>query len=259
MRTFNLVVVSLVCLTIFVALILWTRRLTRQGERETTEVEILLVGGLHPNETCAQVMAREVLGRLTERGVRVALFDVPYPSTLLALVDDPTRAVTDYSMLKGGRRLDVDLDGLDGLLKRRYPEALVFEFHNSEDTAPMFGIDPSKPVQEYEVGSIGPEFRRPYEIGTWRNIDRDGRPDKYLIEVPACYAPAGPSAVERRRRNLLRLRGAGYDHEPRWSHQYFENADDVRASRRKGYLDDCLARKIADWIMSHREGAAQGD
>ena len=191
MRTISLIVVSLVCLTLFVALIPWTRRLTRQGGGEPATIEILLVGGLHPNEACAQVMARDVYKRLTERGVRVALYDVPYRYTLLALVDDPTTAVTDYSIPKGVRRLDVDLDGLDGLLKRRYPEALVFEFHNSEDTTPMFGIDPSKSVHDYEVGMIGPEFKRPYEIGTWRNVGRDGRPDKFLIEVPALLCSRG--------------------------------------------------------------------
>ena len=38
----------------------------------------------------------------------------------------------------------------------------------------MLGIDPRKPVQAYEVGTIGPRFERPYEIGTWRNVDRLG-------------------------------------------------------------------------------------
>jgi hypothetical protein len=151
----------------------------------------------------------------------------------------------------GGRRLDVDLDGLDEPLRRRNPGALIFEFHNSEDTQPMLGIDPGRPVQEYEVGSIGPGSGRPHEIGTWRNADHRGRPGKYLIEVPACYASEEPSVRERRRRRLAQLREVGYDFDPRWLH-YLESGAGVEASRRKGYLDDCLAEKIADWIMGRR-------
>jgi hypothetical protein len=214
-------------------------------------VEILLVSGLHANEACTPLMAREVFRRLSERGVRVVHYEVPYPHTLLALIDHPAIAVTDYSMPAGRRRLDVDLDGLDDDLGRRYPGALVFEFHNSQDTQPMLGIEPRKPVQEYEVGPIGPGSERPYEIGTWRNVDRHGRPGKYLIEVPACYAPEDPSVQETRRRRLAQLREAEYDFNPRWLH-YLESRADVEASRRKGYLEDCLARKIADWIVNCR-------
>ena len=128
-------------------------------------VEILLVSGLHANEECAPLLARGVFKMVSERGARVALFEVPYPYTLLALIDDPAIAVTEYSMPPGKRRLDVDLDALDQYLERCYPGALVFEFHNSEDTQPMLGIDPRKPVQEYEVGTIGPRFERSFEIG----------------------------------------------------------------------------------------------
>jgi hypothetical protein len=126
------------------------------------EVEILLISGLHPNEACAPILAREVFKRVNERGGRVALFQVPYPSTLIALLDDLAIAVPDYSMPLGEGRLDVDLEALDEYLEHRYPGALVFEFHNSEDTQPMLGLDPRKPVQEYEVGTIGPRFERPY-------------------------------------------------------------------------------------------------
>jgi hypothetical protein len=224
------------------------------GGQVSSPVEILLVSGLHANETCTPLMACEVLRRLSELGERVALYEVPYPYTLLALIDDPLIAVTDYSMPADKRCLDVDLDGLDEYLDRRYPGALIFEFHNMEDTQPMLGIDPAKPVQEYEVGTIGPEFERPYEIGTWRNIDRNGQTGKYLIEVPACYAPVEPSVGERRRRRLMQLREAGYDYDPRWSH-YLESVTDVEASRRKGYLEDCLIQKIAEWIMKCREAS----
>ena len=141
------------------------------------------------------------------------------------------------------------LDGLDEDLRRRHPGALIFEFHNSEDTQPMLGIDPGKPVGEYEVGAIGPGSGRAYEIGTWRNVDSRGRPGKYLIELPACYAPEEPPARERRRRRLAQLREAGYDYDPRWSH-YLESRADVAASRRRGYLEGCLARKVADWSLN---------
>ena len=72
-----------------------------------------------------------------------------------------------------------------------------------------------------------------------------------MIEVPACYASEEPSVRERRRRRLAQLREVGYDFDPRWLH-YLESGAGVEASRRKGYLDDCLAEKIADWIMGRR-------
>ena len=222
------------------------------GRSAPPRVEILLVSGLHPDETCAPILAREVFRTLSARGERVALYEVPYPQTLLALIDDPAIAVTDDSMPAEGHRLDVDLDGLDETLARRYPGALVFEFHNSEDTAPMLGIDPAKPVREYEVGTIGPGPARPHEIGTWRNVDRDGRPGKYLIELPARYAPVAPAVRERRLGRLAQLRAEGREFDPRWS-RYLEGAADVEASRRRGYLDDVLARKVADWITSRRD------
>src|SRR4051794_38912234 len=100
----------------------------------SSPVEILLVSGLHANEACTPMMAREVGRRLGERAGRVFHYDIPYPYTLLALIDHPAIAVTEYSMPTGGRRLDVDLDALDIDLGRRHPGALVFEFHNSEDT-----------------------------------------------------------------------------------------------------------------------------
>ncbi len=215
------------------------------------QIEILLVSGLHPNETCAPFMARAVFQKVSERGGQVALFQVPYPYTLIALFDHPAIAITNYSMPSGQGRLDVDLDTLDEVLERRYPGALVFEFHNSEDTQPMLGIDPRKPVHEYEVGTIGPRFERPFEIGTWRNVDRRGRPGKIVIEVPACYVPVDPSVRDSRRRRLSQLRAEGLKYDPQCLH-YLETRADVEASRRRGYLDDCLAHKVAEWIMNCR-------
>jgi hypothetical protein len=174
---------------------------------------------------------------------------VPYPYTLLALLDDPTIADTGYSMPPGKHRLDVDLEALDEHLARRYPGALVFEFHNSEDTQPMLGIDSRKPLQEYEVGTIGPRFARPYEIGTWLNVDRRGRPGKYLIEAPASYVPVDRPVLRRRCRRLSELHSEGHEYDPEWLH-YLETRTDVEASRHRGYLDDCLIHKVADWIMS---------
>ena len=122
-------------------------------------------------------MAREVFLRLRQRGQHVALYEVPYRYTLLALVDSPATAVTDYSMPAGGRRLDVDLDCLDEDTPPALSGALIFEFHNSEDTQPMLGIDPGKPVCEYEVGAIGP--------GSGRALrDRD-------LAEPGSPGPAG--------------------------------------------------------------------
>ena len=107
------------------------------------EIEILVVSGLHSNEACAPLMAREVLGKLRERGERVALFEVPYRYTLLAMIDDPTIAATDSSMPAGTNRLHMDLDGRtwlrvafstsfalnfdDGLVWRVYDSSSDFE------------------------------------------------------------------------------------------------------------------------------------
>lgn len=254
MRRPAIIGVSLLCLS---AAALWMLGgLGHIGHRRRqvvpTPVEILLVSGTHANEECAPLMVREVFLRLRERGQRVAHYKIPYRYTWLALVDSPENAATDYSMPAGGRRLDVDLDGLDEDLRGRYPGALIFEFHNSEDTQPMLGIDPDKPVCEYEVGAIGPGSGRTYEIGTWRNVDSRGRPGKYLIELPARYAPVEPPARVRRVRRLAQLREAGYEYDPRWSH-YLESRADVAESRRKGYLEACLAQKVADWVIGRRE------
>jgi hypothetical protein len=50
-----------------------------------SQIEILLVSGLHANEACAPLMARDVFQKVSERGRQVALFQVPYPYTLIAL------------------------------------------------------------------------------------------------------------------------------------------------------------------------------
>jgi hypothetical protein len=220
----------------------------------SSEVEILLVSGLHANETCAPITARAVHRGLSAGGERVALFHVPYPKTFLALIDDPAAAESEYSMPAGRRCVDADLDELDDDLRRRFPRATVFEFHNSEDTRPMLGIDPRKPVRDYEVGLIGPGSDRPREVGAWRNIGRDGRPGKYVIEVPACYAPIDRRVRDRRLGRLAELGAAGYAYDPRWAH-YLETAADEEATRRRGYLDDVLASKIAAWIV--RRAAAR--
>jgi hypothetical protein len=237
-------------MTVFAALLIGVHKSARDCGEQTvpSAVEILLVSGTHANEPCAPLMAREVLRVLREQRVPVDLYEIPYRYTLQAVIDDPAIAATEYSRPAGGRRLDVDLDALDERLRRRYPRALVFEFHNSEDTQPMLGIDLGKPVAEFEVGPIGPWSGRTHEIGTWRNVDRDGRPDKHLIEVPASYVLEGLPVRQRRRERLARLREEGDEYDPRWEH-YFESRADIEASRDKGYLDECLARKIADWIL----------
>ena len=198
-------------------------------------VEIFLVSGVHANETCAPIMAGEVFRGLGDESGKVALFLVAYRFSLPALIDDPADAETTFSTPAGNRLLDVDLDGLDRELKRRYPKAIVYEFHNAEETQPMLGVVPGQPVDEFEVG--------------WQNVDEQGRPGKYLIELPACYTSVDPALRDRRRRRVAELRAAGYEFNDRWRH-YLECATDVEASRRKGYLADCLARKVADWIAS---------
>ncbi len=212
-------------------------------------VDILLISGLHANERCAPLLAREVYRMLRQGAFGVCLVEIPFAHTLLALLDDPAAALPVYSLPAGMRRLDMDLDALDLELRRRYPGALAFEFHNAEDTHPMLGIEPARPVSEYEIGTIGPVLERSYEIGTWRNIDPDGRPGKFLIELPACYVPVSPGELERRREHLARLLAAGYEFDPNWLH-YLERVTDVEASRRRGYLDSSLAAKVAQWIMN---------
>ncbi len=224
----------------------------REARRTSGDgVDVLLVSGVHANEICAPIMAQKVHQRLTRLGLRVALFRVPRSYTLLGLLDDPATAMTRYSRPLGTSRLDMDLDSLDGEFKQRYPGALVFEFHNGEDSDRIFGIEPTKPVQKYELGTIGPRFARPYEIGTWRNIDPDGHPSKFLIELPASYVSVGQNRLLRRGSQLERLKAEGYEFEA--SSAYLEREADVEVSRRKGYLEDCLAQKITGWIVSRQD------
>lgn len=217
-------------------------------------VEILLVSGLHANETCAPILAEVVARRLDRLGVGVELVHLPRSVTLLGFLDDPDSAMTSYSRPAGLYLLDMDLDGLDGELRRRYPGALIFELHNAEDTSRILTIDPSKPIEDYEVGTVGPHFVRPYEVGTWRNVDRDGRPAKYLIELPASYVDVDGDLLAWRRLHLGRLSAEGYGFEAHHS-PYLERVTDIEASRRKGYLDDRLAWKVADWIIGQRTAA----
>ena len=217
-------------------------------------VEVLLISGLHANETCAPPMAEDVHRRLGRLKDRVALFHIPPTYTLLGLLDDPATAVTDYSAPAGQQRLDMDLDDLDDDLRRRFPGALHFEFHNVDDSAAILGIDPGKPPRDYEVGTVGPVFVMPYEIGTWRNVDPDGRPGKYLIEMPAAFHAVPPTRLSRREHRLEEFLARGYRFEPAWR-SYLSRAADVEQSRRRGYLEGCLAQKVADWILGQREAS----
>ena len=213
----------------------------------TERVDVLLVSGVHANETCAPIMADKVHRQLSLLGLRVALYRVPHSYTLLALLDDPATAMTRYSNPPDASRPDLDLDGLDAILTQGYPDALVFEFHNSEDSDRIFGIDPAKPVCDYELGEIGPRFVRAYEIATWRNIDLEGRPTKFLIELPASYVSIDHDRLSRRRSRLEGLKTKGREFDAILP--YLEREADVEMSRRNGYLDDCLAQEIADWIV----------
>ena len=85
------------------------------------EIEILLVSGVHANETCASIVAHKVRRWISRLGLRVAAYRVPRSHTLLALLDDPATAMTRYSNPPDTSRLDMDLDGLDGDLMRRHP------------------------------------------------------------------------------------------------------------------------------------------
>ena len=214
--------------------------------------KILLVSGPHANERCAPLVAEMVYQKLLLLHGHVEHLRIPYKYTLLANLDDPENAVPGYCMPKSGGGLDMDLDTIvgDEVLRCKFPDSTVFEFHNSRDVWKKFGIDPRKPIEEYEIGIVMPVFTRPYEIGTWRNVSPDGIPGKYVIEAPAVSVAVPPERIEARKRRLNQLAQGGYTFEAKLIEFYLTHEADIQASREKGLISDCIAGKIVGWILS---------
>jgi len=160
--------------------------------------------------------------------------------------------VPDYSLPQLGGEVDVDLGELvgDDALRARYPNHAVFEFHNARDVWSHFGLDPDKPVEDYELGVVMPVFTRAYEIGTWQNVGPDGAKGKFVIEAPAVSIPVAPERVEARLRVLERLERQGYTVPAKVVEFYLREEADLEASRAKGLLGHVIAGKIADWIAA---------
>ena len=135
----------------------------------------------------------------------------------------------------------------DVVLRRRFPRSVGFEFHSARTAWQR--IDPSKPIEQYEIGVIMPVFTRFYEIGVWRNVV-DGKPGKYLIEVPAVNVPGSPERLEARMRRLEQLALQGYVLPEEHVKLYLRHEADVEASRQKGLVGDRMATKLAKWVLS---------
>ena len=205
---------------------------------------ILLVTGLHANERCTHIVAERVQRRLVASGLHVDALHIPREQTLLGYLDDPDTAMPDYCLPQPDGEVDVDLDGLvgDDALRERYPNHAVFEFHNARDVWSHFGLDPDKPVEDYEVGVVMPVFTRAYEIGTWQNVGSDGVKSKFVIEAL--------ERVDARLHVLERLERQGYTVPPKVADFYLKTEADVEATRTNGLLGQTIAGKIADWIAA---------
>jgi len=211
---------------------------------------ILLVVGVHADEVCAPIVAAKVREMLLDVGGDVEVFDVPRRLTLLGYLDAPDDGATEYCFPAGGSVCDVNLWGLvgDEALSQAWPDRIPFEFHNSPWDFEKFGIGPDQDVRTFEVGPIAPTFTRPYQIGTWRNSPASGVPGKYVVEIPACYQRVSADVEERRRRILARLENEGWVL-PSGHDFYLTREANVELSKERGFLDDCIAAKIVDWII----------
>lgn len=213
---------------------------------------VLLISGLHANESATAPLAERVRRSLAAAGIREEHYHVPYAFTLHACVVKPESADPRYCFPKPGGAVDTDLQALVGerALHEKFPHFVHFEFHNSRDVWGHFGIDPDKPVEQYEVGTIMPVFTRPYEIGTWRNVLPDGTPGKYVLEAPAVFRPVSDSAREARLARVELLANAGYRLEAKTVELYLLTEVDLVATQRKRLLDRPVVDKITSWITS---------
>ena len=214
---------------------------------------ILLVSGLHANESAAPQIVAEVSAALVACGRNdVRHYQVPYEMTLLACVDAPEEVDATHCLPVPKGKVDVDLETLvgDEALRARFPGLLYFEFHNASNEWGHFGIDPDKLIEEYEVGTIMPEFTRAYEIGTWRNVLPGGRSGKYVIEMPAVFREVAERVREARLARVEQLRDEGYELTKNVVQTYLLTEVDLPATREKGLMGPTLVDKIASWIVS---------
>jgi hypothetical protein len=219
------------------------------------ESKTIFLVGLHPNERCAPLVAEMVLRRVRAAGLPAEWVAVPPKYTLLANLDDPDHADPAHCAPPGSDLLDMDLESWagDAAMACRYPGVTVFEFHNTSDSISTgkLSVPPGLSAGEFRMGCIAPEpdAGAPFQIGFWQNRPFGDVPGKHLVELPARYAPVPEPRIARRRLSLSEWRAKGRllpsEHE-----SYLLAEADVVASRARGYLDDCIADRVARWVLA---------
>jgi hypothetical protein len=219
--------------------------------------QILLITGLHPNESCAAIVGRQIFEEIQERGCAAELLEMPRPLTLLGNLDNEDGADPRYCIVDSTGELDVDLEPFvgDEAIHNRYPGRTPIEFHNYSDDLRIekLVVEPGIPPEQLRFGDIGPGNAGRYELGFWRNAPGGGVPGKYCIETPAVFKAVDYERLEARFRKLRSWRQQGHDFptdRKLWMlNTYVLQEADPEESRSKGYLSDAIVEKITAWIL----------
>jgi len=220
--------------------------------------EILLIVGLHPHESAAALVAERALEALQARGLPADILRVPPEWTVLGCLDDLPGADVNRCVVPGTKEFDTDLDARvgDKIVAQAYPGRLAFEFHNYafDHGSGRLAVEPGTAPSAFRIGDVAPGTTGRFEIGFWRNRPAGGIPGKYLMELPAVFAPVGRARRDRRAANLQRLADEGYlaadEHWRRVLNAHMIEEVDVEATRAAGFLDDAVVEKVVRWVSS---------
>ncbi|MBI5723056.1 MAG: hypothetical protein HZA50_03780 [Planctomycetes bacterium] len=214
--------------------------------------KILIISGPHANESCSPIFADKTYEKLLELDVSVEIIRIPHAYTLLANLDDPQNSIPDYCIPRVPGMLDMDLEGFtgDGIIRQKYPESLVFEFHCGKGLYAR--IAPDKPIRDYRIGEFYKhgmfvqDFK--YEIAWWRNISAGGTPGKTLIEMPVVQKTVNQDRIDMRMRRLEELAKKGYTIQEGAIDAYFKHEADIAETARRGLLGEEMINKLAAWM-----------
>jgi hypothetical protein len=210
---------------------------------------MLIVSGVHANETSAIHMARAVYDRLRSTGADVGWFRIPRERTLLGLLDDPRNFSQSYAINEATRDIDVDLDGPITSVMRASSARTIFEFHNSTWRWDRFGIRSGWDVATFAIGPIGPNFTVPFQIAYWWNHEPGATYRRCLIEIPAIYRAVCATTIEHRIKVLRGLQKRGF--KPIGAiDTYIRETVDMTTSAAGGLLCRRLIALIAHFIES---------